>query len=73
MAHADESSFTIQCNFQGCRRTFRKFNTFKLHLSTFHSNLDDKFDDHTGNEDFELSGDHYNSDADENIHNNDQG
>lgn len=40
LKHAEESSFSIQCNFQGCKRTFKKFSTFKGHLSNFHTTLE---------------------------------
>ena len=37
ITHADESNFNIQCSLQGCRRTFTSFNTYKIHVSTFHN------------------------------------
>ena len=45
--HACEPGFSVQCNLQGCKRTFRNFSTFRNHVYTFHdeqaaanSNLD---------------------------------
>ena len=34
--HADSSHFSIQCNQQGCQRTFRNFLTFRNHVYARH-------------------------------------
>ena len=34
--HADDPQFLIQCNLQGCRRTFRKFTVYRNHVYGFH-------------------------------------
>ena len=36
LAHSDQDDFMIQCNFQGCSRTFRKLRTFENHIYAFH-------------------------------------
>ena len=36
VVHANEASFSIQCNLQGCHRTFKKFNTYRNHIYDFH-------------------------------------
>ena len=36
MIHTDEPSFHIQCNLQGCQRTFRKFGMFRNHVYSVH-------------------------------------
>ena len=35
--HADTSSFNIQCNLQGCSRTFKNFKTYKTHIYAYHN------------------------------------
>ena len=32
LAHADRPDFSLQCNLQGCRRTFKRFTTFRNHI-----------------------------------------
>ena len=34
--HSSEPGFSIQCNLQGCRRTFKNFSTFRNHTYSFH-------------------------------------
>ena len=34
--HADSGSFNIQCNLQGCSRTFRNFYTYQNHIHAYH-------------------------------------
>lgn len=34
--HADEPQFVIQCNLQGCKKTFRKFTVYRNHVYGFH-------------------------------------
>ena len=36
LAHADKPDFMLQCNLQGCCRSFRKFTTYRNHMYTFH-------------------------------------
>ncbi len=36
LTHAGDSSIIFQCNLQGCRRTFRKFNVYRNHIYNFH-------------------------------------
>ena len=36
LVHADQPNFQIQCNMQGCSRTFRKFTVYRNHLYQFH-------------------------------------
>ena len=36
LTHADKPDLMLQCNLQGCRRSFRKFNTYHNHVYTFH-------------------------------------
>ena len=40
LTHADEPSFSIQCNLQGCKRTFRNFRTYRNHIYTWHDTTD---------------------------------
>ena len=40
LLHADDPNFLIQCNRQGCKRTFRKFTVYKNHVYTFHDTTD---------------------------------
>lgn len=35
--HADDTSLSIQCNLQGCSRTFKKFKTYQTHIYTYHN------------------------------------
>ena len=39
--HADNPNFIIQCNRQGCRRTFRNFSVYKNHIYAFHDTTND--------------------------------
>lgn len=39
IVHADDPNFGIQCTFEGCCRTFRKFPLYRNHLYMYHSNL----------------------------------
>ena len=45
LAHADRPDFNLQCNLQGCRRTFKRFTTFRNHIYQHHDvqaiNIDD--------------------------------
>ena len=34
--HADHEPFSIQCNLQGCKRTFRRLKTYENHIYTYH-------------------------------------
>ena len=36
LLHADDPNFVIQCNRQGCKRTFRKFTVYRNHIYAFH-------------------------------------
>ncbi len=36
LVHADQPSFRIQCNLQGCKRTFKKFTVYRNHIYHFH-------------------------------------
>lgn len=36
LVHSSEPGFSIQCNLQGCRRTFKNFTTFRNHIYNFH-------------------------------------
>ena len=40
LLHADDPNFMIQCNRQGCKRTFRKFTVYKNHVYAFHGTTD---------------------------------
>ena len=40
LLHADDPNFMIQCNRQGCKRTFRKFTVYKNHVYAFHDTTD---------------------------------
>ena len=45
LTHADKPDFMLQCNLQGCRRSFRKFTTYRNHMYTFHgSGIINEFD-----------------------------
>ena len=37
LSHADQESFSIQCSFEGCKRTFRNLRTFENHIYGFHN------------------------------------
>ena len=37
IVHSNEPNFCIQCNMQGCQRTFRNFYTFRNHTYSMHS------------------------------------
>lgn len=39
-AHAHEPGFTVQCNLQGCKRTFKNFSTFRNHVYCFHEGIE---------------------------------
>ena len=45
--HADSSHFSIQCNKQGCQRTFRNFLTFRNHVYARHGSDAGKHPDET--------------------------
>lgn len=36
LLHADDPNFLIQCNLQGCKRTFRKFTVYRNHIYAVH-------------------------------------
>lgn len=36
ITHSDMDSFSIQCNLQGCKRTFHCFKTYQSHIHTYH-------------------------------------
>ena len=36
LMHADSPNFMIQCNLQGCKKTFRKFTVYSNHVYSFH-------------------------------------
>ena len=36
LVHADDPHFIIQCSFQGCTRTFRKFTVYRNHVYACH-------------------------------------
>lgn len=36
LEHADQPNFQIQCNLQGCKRTFSKYTVYRNHLYHFH-------------------------------------
>ena len=36
LAHADRPDFNLQCNIQGCKRTFKRFTTFRNHIYQHH-------------------------------------
>ena len=36
ITHSDRADFLIQCNLQGCKRTFRNFKSYENHIHTFH-------------------------------------
>lgn len=40
LLHADQPNFQIQCNLQGCKRTFRKFSVYRNHIYQFHDTKD---------------------------------
>ncbi len=40
LTHADTRGFHIQCNLQGCKRTFRNFHTYRNHVYTWHDTTD---------------------------------
>ena len=37
LSHSDQECFTIQCNFQGCCRTFQNLRTFENHIYAYHN------------------------------------
>ena len=37
IAHADQPGFMIQCNLEGCQRTFKKFSVFRNHVYALHN------------------------------------
>ena len=39
--HADDPNFMIQCDRQGCKRTFRKFAVYRNHIYAFHDTTED--------------------------------
>lgn len=65
--HADEPQFMIQCNLQGCKRTFRKFTVYRNHVYAFHDTStvdqddyslepDEDYQDDIYDEEFEVDG-----------------
>ena len=36
LVHANTDGFLLQCNLQGCRRTFRNFGSYRNHVYTYH-------------------------------------
>ena len=36
IVHSNEAGFSIQCNLQGCQRTFKRYNTYRNHIYNFH-------------------------------------
>lgn len=40
LVHADDPHFSIQCGFQGCSRTFKKFTVYRNHVYSFHDTSD---------------------------------
>lgn len=36
IAHSNDAGFSIQCNLQGCQRTFKRFTTYRNHIYNFH-------------------------------------
>lgn len=36
LTHADSEAFNVQCTLQGCRRTFRSFNAYRIHIYRRH-------------------------------------
>ena len=42
LEHADQLNFRIQCNLQGCKRTFKKFTVYRNHIYHYHDIIDDK-------------------------------
>ena len=50
VVHANEASFFIQCNLQGCHRTFKKFNTVPVSMDSMEDGSDmNDFDADTDN------------------------
>ena len=39
LLHSDEPNFQIQCNLQGCKKTFKKFNVYRNHVYAFHDTV----------------------------------
>ena len=39
LTHADSPHFLIQCNLQGCKRTFRKFTVYHNHIYLYHDTV----------------------------------
>lgn len=37
LEHADDPGFLVQCNLQGCKRTFRKFTVYRNHIYQYHN------------------------------------
>lgn len=42
--HKYDPQFQIQCNYQGCGTTYKKWKSFKQHLRRQHSNITQTFD-----------------------------
>ena len=36
LTHSDDPGFCIQCNLQGCKRTFKKFTVYRNHVYSYH-------------------------------------
>lgn len=36
LSHADGPNFVLQCNLQGCSRTFKRFESYRNHVYTYH-------------------------------------
>ena len=39
LSHADSPDFLIQCNLQGCKRTFRNFTVYRNHIYSYHDTV----------------------------------
>lgn len=60
LTHADRPDFNLQCNLQGCKRTFKRFTTFRNHIYHNHdveaiTDGDCDVDDETGDSDLTSS------------------
>lgn len=40
VTHSHSSTFHMRCNFQGCKRSFHNFHSYKNHIWTFHDVTD---------------------------------
>ena len=55
LVHADDPNFRVQCNYQGCRQTFRKFTVYRNHIYQYHNSVEieqgeEDDDEHDDNE-----------------------